>query len=250
MLATGIIFGAGLSRVTRRVPPGERREIRRNRKWVGAIVLVSLAILLALGAVVIPDGRRVLDTVYLRYFAVIVGLSGLGFRFKSVVGAPLVLAVVALVLAVTVLIAGYVRPPASLGWVRPLSSNGETLVVEIEAPGEAPRVVRVTGRRMRLVAEAIDVHEYYAFVPSGARYRWAELQALPESQDGSATQVDVKRSYSLPGRSWLTALITRYPVGIREERVSTPVVTPELYRRYELRVTEAGALEVAAQSGS
>lgn len=259
MTLSGFFTGASASRVSRLSRRAgrnlsERRrwkvssEASRSRGWVLFFLGLTVACLLALGAVFIPGPQQIVDPHVPWTYGVSALLFFLMFRFKRSFGLPMLV----IVCAGAVLLTFALSPWTIAGSgteilqfrVLTVEQNGGSATVEILRPsGLSPSETfrRIPGSTLQPAADMLLFDRFYFFLGGTLAYR----DAAPDGRLSSSSALPAGNGF--PGavaRAFLanTAAIP----GVRSTRAHTEPFTPFPLKTYSIVAGSNGLLTFSA----
>jgi hypothetical protein len=264
IFVAAVFLGAAVSRATRRTADRPDPDRARTRKWVLCCVWLSLAILAAVGAVLVPGSERLVRRVdgTLRLVEPLlpwVALAGfaiafLATRFRKALGIPVV--VLALVAAIALgLFFQSVRAftgETEIATVKALAVSDGRMRLEVQPEGRPSEMVDLDGDQFAPVVKVVIFDDFWVFL--GAK-TWYRLVGLVSFTTRGGMPVQSATAWVLPNPTGISeALWTRFEEN--EERIpGVKTVQTELVLKkarslgsWSIRVQNDGGVEVVPLS--
>jgi hypothetical protein len=253
-----IAIGAAVSRAT--MSTGRKKEPDRARtwKWVFVCIYLSLALLLGLAAVFIPGPEKIVD-VRLAYLAAIVSSAAfLIFRFKKVLGIPVLLLAVALFI-VTGLFLQSVNAftgETEIAKVRVISADGSRMKLEVIPREGETELLDLEGEYFAPIVKIVIFDDFWVFLGARTWYRFAGITSFRTVRDGDKTvfrQGNTDFYFDAPAgiSEAVFAGFEKYErsiPGVKAVQVEMVMKQPRELGSYSIRIQNDGGAEIIALS--
>lgn len=268
-LLAGVFTGAALSRASRPVrrvrgrrpeEPEHRAavELRRTAKWMFFTLYLSLAVVMALGAVFVPGPEKMQGARLLSRLLYLYGGSAafffLVFRFRRALG-PAVL-VLAIALVVTILL--FTRAltaftgETEIGRVRVLAAADGEMKLEILPDKGTATIARMEGTYFAPVVKVVVFDDYFVFLGAKTWYRFEGITSFDTERRESTTVLRQKDTdYYFPHPSGLPEALwsfyerrERLIPGIRTVQIEMDLKRARELSVYSLRIQNDGGLQI------
>ena len=202
-LISAIFLGLALSQTTRGIINTNDRERDRARKWTWITLNLSLSIIFALIGVFIPGPEKIQDIRLLYFFGGITAASFVGFRFKRLIGLPLVFLVLMFVLAISLFLQSITafKGETELALVRVLRIESPDMQLEVNLPNKGSEFMTLAGDYFAPVVRVIIFDDAFVFLGAKTWYRFDGFTSFfIVNQNGSTVfrQSDSIFSFSRP----------------------------------------------------
>lgn len=257
-LASGVAFGAAVSRATTRTAGKKDPDRARERKWVLVCLYLSAAVLAALAGVFVPGRPPAADIRLLWLFLAAAALSAAAFRFKKTAGSLILLLGIALALASGLFLQG-VRAftgETEIAVVRVLSADGNRMKLEVTASDPtvaAPAVLDLEGGYFAPVVKVVLFDDLLVFLGVKTWYRFAGMTSFRLVSDPKAAAGFQQGDSSWwiprpPGVSetlyaWFERNEDRIP-GVKTVQVGMDLKKARERASYSIRVQNDGGVEI------
>jgi hypothetical protein len=262
--AAAVLLGAAASRATRRTANRPDPHRAWTRKWVVCCVWLSLAVLAAVGAVLVPGSdrlaRRVDGTVRLvEPLLPWVALAGfalafLATRFRKAFGVPalalLLVAVVALGLFFQSVRA--FTGETEIATVKAITVADGRMRLEVQPEGRPPEMVDLDGDQFAPVVKAVIFDDLWVFLGARTWYRFVGLASFT-SRGGMPVQSATAWSLARPTGiseslwTWFEANEERIP-GVKTAQTELVLKRARSLGTWSIRVQNDGGVEVVPLS--
>jgi hypothetical protein len=182
-----MFLGAAVSRATRRTANRPDPQRARTRKWVLCCVYLSLAVLAAVGAVLVPGSERLVSRVGGRLRLVEplvpwVALAGftvtfLATRFRKSLGIPVILLGLVAVIALGLFFQS-VRAftgETEIATVKAITVADGKMRLEVQPEGRPPQMVDLDGDQFAPVVKVVIFDNLWVFLGARTWYRFVGL---------------------------------------------------------------------------
>lgn len=265
VLLSGVFLGAAASRATRRTANRPDPERARTRTWVLACVWLSLALLAAVGAVLVPGSERLVARgaggrlELAEPLAPWVALAGfvvafLASRFRKAVGIP----VVALALAALIALGLFLQSvraftgETEIAAVKAITVADGRMRLEVQPAGGPSELVELEGEYFAPVVAVVIFDDLWVFLGARTWYRFTGLVSFTMDH-GLPVQTDtVWRLERPPGVAeslwrWFEANEERIP-GVKTVQTDVVLKRARSLGSWSIRVQNDGGVEVVPLS--
>jgi hypothetical protein len=269
VFAASVFLGAAASRATRRTANRPDPHRAWTRKWVLFCVWLSLALLAAVGAVLVPGSERLLtrgaDGALRLVQPLLPWVALAGFlvtlfatRFRKSLGIPVVAIVLVAVIALGLFFQS-VRAftgETEIASVKALAVTDGRMRLEVLPQGQLPQLVELEGDQFAPVVKVVIFEDVWVFLGARTWYRFVGLVSFT-TKNGlpvqSATAWTVPRPVGISETlwSWFQANEERVP-GVKT--VQTEIVLKKVRSEarslgsWSIRVENDGGVEVVPLS--
>jgi hypothetical protein len=201
MFLAGVFLGAAASRATRRTANRPDPHRAATVKWVLFCTWLSLAVLSAVAAVLLPGADRLLTrgaggawklAEPLLPWVALAGfvLALLASRFRKAVGIPVaVLAIVAVVaLGLFFQSVRAFTGETEIATVKALAVDGGKMRLEVQLAGRPSEVIELDGDQFATEAKVVIFDDLWVFLGAKSWYRFVGLQSF-STENGRAVQM-------------------------------------------------------------
>jgi hypothetical protein len=257
-LFSALFLGAALNRASRPAAYPHWRaadpEKARTAKWTFFSLYLSLALVAALGALLVPGSAWIRNPVLLYFFFGATAFFFLAFRFKKSAGSVAVLLLVAL--AVTLLL--FFRSltaftgETEIGRVRVLAARGERMTVELLAGRREPVIASLEGAYFAPVVKVVIFDDAFVFLGAKSWYRFEALTSFARVTTNGTTTfrqqsevVVLEEPLGISESLW--ELFERYDnriPGVRTAQVEMDLKKARELTTYSLRIQNDGGLQI------
>jgi hypothetical protein len=257
LFVSALFLGAALQRATRRARPrfiGDDPERARTAKWLFFSFFLSLAVVLALGAIFVPGPQKFKEVRLLYFYLASTALFFLVFRFRKSAG----LAVVLLALALVFVLAMFLRSlvaftgETEIGRVRMLAARDGRMKLELAAPPREPVILSMDGLYFAPIVKVVIFDDLFVFLGAHSWYRFEGLTsfALQKGESGQSfrqqnTDYHFPEPQGIPERLW--QLYERYESripGVKSVQVELDLKRARELASYSLRIQNDGGLQI------
>jgi tryptophan-rich sensory protein len=259
-----VFFGAAVSRATRRTANRPDPERARTRKWVLFCVWLSLAVLAAVGAVLVPGSerlvRRVGGTLHLvEPLVPWVALAGfaiafLATRFRKSLGIPVIVLGLVAVIALGLFFQS-VRAftgKTEIATVKAITVADGKMRLEVQPAGRASAMVDLDGDQFAPEVRVVIFDDLWVFLGAKTWYRFVGLQSF-ETRNGRSIQSPTMWTLERPtGISeslwiWFERNEERIP-GVRTAQTELVLKKARSLGSWSVKVQNDGGVEVVPLS--
>jgi hypothetical protein len=257
-----VFLGAAVSRATRRTANRPDPDRARTRKWVLCCIWLSLAILAAVGAVLVPGSERLVRRVdgTLRLVEPLlpwVALAGfaiafLATRFRKALGIPVVVLALVAVIALGLFFQS-VRAftgETEIATVKALAVADARMRLEVQPEGRPSEMVDLDGDQFAPVVKVVIFDDLWVFLGARTWYRFVGLISFT-TEGGLPRQSDTVWKLAQPSGisealwAWFEQNEERVP-GVKT--VQTDVVLKKVQGRslgtWSVKIQNDGGVEV------
>jgi hypothetical protein len=268
VLLAGLFTGAALSRALRPVRPfgmrrressaapgsGPRDDHRRTAKWMFFTLYLSLALVMALGALFVPGPAKILDIRLLYFYGGSTVLFFLVFRFRRVLGPIAVVLLIAL--TITVLLFAQAMTAftgeTEIGRVRVLSAKGGQMKLEIQPEKGSPFIIPMDGTYFAPIVRVVIFDDYFVFLGAKSWYRFEGMTSFTMEKQQSGTVLRQQDTdFYFPVQSGVPEALwsfyerhERWIPGIRSVQTEMDLKRARELSVYSLRVQNDGGLQI------
>lgn len=265
VLLAGVFLGAAASRATRRTANRPDPERARTRKWVLACVWLSLALLAAVGAVLVPGSERLVARgaggrlALAEPLAPWVALAGfavafLASRFRKAVGIPVVALALVALLALGLFLQS-VRAftgETEIATVKALAVDAGKMRLEVQPAGGPSELVELEGEYFAPVVKLVLFDDAWVFLGAKSWYRFVGLTAATMKDEMPAWTATPWRLARPPGVAeslwkWFEANEERIP-GVKTVQTDVVLKRARSLGSWSIRVQNDGGVEVVPLS--
>lgn len=267
VLLVGVFLGAAASRATRRTAHRPDPLRARTRKWVLVCVWLSLAVLAAVGAVLVPGSERLLARgaggrlALAEPLAPWVALAGfavafLASRFRKAAGIPIFVLALAAVVALGLFFQS-VRAftgETEIATVKALAVADGKMRLEVQPAGRPSQMVDLDGDSFAPVVKVVIFDDRWVFLGATTWYRFEGLVSFTTKHGlpaQSATAWPVPRPVGISETlwRWFEENETRAP-GVKtvQTELTLKRVTARSLGTWSVRVQNDGGVEVVPLS--
>jgi hypothetical protein len=264
VFVAAVFLGAAASRATRRVADRPDPNRARTRKWVLCCVWLSIAVLAAVGAVLVPGSERLVRRVdgTLRLVEPLlpwVALAGfliafLALRFRKSLGVPvLVVGLVALIaLGLFFQSVRAFTGETEIGTVKALAVADGKMRLEVQPEGRPPEMVDLDGEQFAPVVKVVVFDDLWIFLGARTWYRFVGFVSF-SSRGGmpvqSATAWTLARPTGISESlwAWFEANEERIP-GVKTAQTELVLKRARSLGSWSVRVQNDGGVEVVPLS--
>jgi hypothetical protein len=262
IFVAAVFLGAAVSRATRRTANRPDPDRARTRKWVLCCVWLSLAILAAVGAVLVPGSERLVRRVdgTLRLVEPLlpwVALAGfaiafLATRFRKALGIPVVVLALVAVIALGLFFQS-VRAftgETEIATVKALAVADARMRLEVQPEGRPSEMVDLDGDQFAPVVKVVIFDDLWVFLGARTWYRFVGLISFT-TEGGLPRQSDTVWKLAQPSGisealwAWFEQNEERVP-GVKT--VQTDVVLKKVQGRslgtWSVKIQNDGGVEV------
>lgn len=256
LLLSALFSGAALSRATRRVAgnddPG-REERSRTLKWVFFSLHLSLAVIFALCALLIPGAAAFGRPPQLLFYLVSTGLFFLAFRFRRSFGVVFFLLLLALATTLFLFVQSLnaFTGETEIARVRILDIDDNTrppvMTLELNAAGKEPRVLRLKGSYFAPIVRVIIFEDYLVFLGRRSWYRFEGLTSFDNDFRQQDTELIFSHSFGMSKRLW--EVYERYETkipAVKSVQVEMDLKRAREFFTYALMLQNDGGLQILA----
>jgi len=259
-----MFLGAAVSRATRRTANRPDPQRARTRKWVLCCVYLSLAVLAAVGAVLVPGSERLVSRVggTLRLVEPLVpwvALAGfavtfLATRFRKSLGIPVILLGLVAVIALGLFFQS-VRAftgETEIATVKAITVADGKMRLEVQPEGRPPQMVDLDGDQFAPVVKVVIFDDLWVFL--GAR-TWYRFVGLVSFTTRGGMPVQSATTWALDNPTGISeALWTRFEQfeqripGVKTVQTELTLKKARSLGSWSIRVQNDGGVEVAPLS--
>jgi len=254
LFVSALFLGAALQRATRRARPrflGDDPERARTAKWLFFSFFLSLAIVLALGAVFVPGPQKFKEVRLLYFYLASTALFFLAFRFRKSAGLTVVLLGVALafVLAMFLRSLAAFTGETEIGRVRVLSARDDRMKLEIMATHGSPVILPMDGTYFAPVVKVVIFDDLWVFLGARTWYRFEGFSSYSQRKGDPIPRQETSYSFpqpqGIPERLWQMYERNegRIP-GVKSVQVEMDLKRARELASYSLRVQNDGGLQI------
>lgn len=261
----GVFLGAAASRATRRTAHRPDPHRASTVKWALFCVWLSLAVLSAVAAVLLPGSHKLLARAsggawrFAEPLLPWVALAGfvlalLASRFRRAVGIPIaVLAIVAV--AALGLFFQSVRAftgETEIATVKALAVDGGKMRLEVQLEGRPSEVVELEGDQFATEAKVVIFDDLWVFLGAKSWYRFVGLQSFA-TRDGRAVQMPTMWTPDrAPGItetlwSWFEENDDRIP-GVKTVQTELTLKRARALGTWAVMIQNDGGVEIVSRS--
>jgi hypothetical protein len=262
IFVAAVFLGVAVSRATRRTANRPDPDRARTRKWVLCCIWLSLAILAAVGAVLVPGSERLVRRVdgTLRLVEPLlpwVALAGfaiafLATRFRKALGIPVVVLALVAVIALGLFFQS-VRAftgETEIATVKALAVADARMRLEVQPEGRPSEMVDLDGDQFAPVVKVVIFDDLWVFLGARTWYRFVGLISFT-TEGGLPRQSDTVWKLAQPSGisealwAWFEQNEERVP-GVKT--VQTDVVLKKVQGRslgtWSVKIQNDGGVEV------
>ncbi len=254
LFVSALFLGAALQRATRRARPrflGDDPERARTAKWLFFSFFLSLAIVLALGAVFVPGPQRLKEVRLLYFYLASTALFFLAFRFRKSAGLTVVLLAVALAFVMAMFLRSLVAftGETEIGRVRVLSARNDRMKLEIMATHGSPVILPMEGSYFAPVVKVVIFDDLWVFLGARAWYRFEGFSSYSQQKGDPIPRQETSYSFpqpqGIPERLWqmYESNEGRIP-GVKSVQVEMDLKRARELASYSLRIQNDGGLQI------
>jgi hypothetical protein len=254
LFVSALFLGAALQRATRRARPrflGDDPERARTAKWLFFSFFLSLAIVLALGAVFVPGPQKFKEVRLLYFYLASTALFFLAFRFRKSAGLTVVLLGVALafVLAMFLRSLAAFTGETEIGRVRVLSARDDRMKLEIMATHGSPVILPMDGTYFAPVVKVVIFDDLWVFLGARTWYRFEGFSSFSQQKGDPIPRQETNYSFpqpqGIPERLWQMYERNegRIP-GVKSIQVEMDLKRARELASYSLRIQNDGGLQI------
>jgi hypothetical protein len=257
LFVSALFLGAALQRATRRARPrflGDDPERARTAKWLFFSFFLSLAVVLALGAVFVPGPQRFNDLRLSYFYLASTALFFLVFRFKKSAGLAVVLLALALVFVLVMFLRSLVAftGETEIGRVRVLAARDDRMKLELAAPPREPVILSMDGRYFAPIVKVVIFDDLFVFLGAHSWYRFEGLTsfALQKGQSGQSfrqqnTDYHFPEPQGISERLWQLYERNEGRIhGVKSVQVEMDLKRARELASYSLRIENDGGLQI------
>ncbi len=254
VVLAAVFLGAAAARATRRAGTHPDAERARARKWTLVCVWLSLAILAALGEVLVVGVVRMADPRLAVAAAAALALTFAGSRFRKSFGLPVTVLVLALVLTLGLFFQSIhaFTGETEIARVNVARSAGGAMVLELLPSGQSPELVELTGDYFAPVVNVVIFDDFWVFLGARTWYRFTGISPFV-MRDG--LPVSSGPGWKLPQPSGMSETLwsafeaneARIP-GVKSAQTEVILKRAQAPRAWSIRVQNDGGVEVVALS--
>jgi len=260
-LASGIGFGAAVSRATRRTARQKDPEKAATRKWVLVCFYLSASVLLALAGVFLPSSPAVMDIRLLWVFLASAVLSAASFRFRKTAGSLILLSLIVIVLSFALFLQSLraFSGETEIAVVRVLSVDDSRMKLEV-SPSDpsvaAPTVLDLEGRYFAPVVKVVIFDDLFVFLGVKTWYRFMGMTSFRVPADSKTTELKqgqggwwIRRPADLAETmyAWFESNDGRIP-GVKTVQIGMDLKKARERGSYSIRVQNDGGVEIVSLS--
>ena len=254
LFVSALFLGAALQRATRRARPrflGDDPERARTAKWLFFSFFLSLAIVLALGAVFVPGPQKFKEVRLVYFYLASTALFFLAFRFRKSAGLTVVLLGVALafVLAMFLRSLAAFTGETEIGRVRVLSARDDRMKLEIMATHGSPVILPMDGTYFAPVVKVVIFDDLWVFLGARTWYRFEGFSSYSQRKGDPIPRQETSYSFpqpqGIPERLWQMYERNegRIP-GVKSVQVEMDLKRARELASYSLRIQNDGGLQI------
>ena len=249
---SALFFGAAVSRVT--VLPSRTRYPERTRewKWVWVAFYFSFSILFALAGFFVSGPRSVSSPGLSQFFFIAAGICFLIFRFKRLIGFPVIVLASFLVVSILLFVQSFssFTVEERIAVIRVISVGKEEMSLEVQATGGDSLIVTMKGVAFAPVVEIVSFDDVYIFLGARSYYRFLGMMSfMTDRSTGSSVYRQAQQMVALPGPHGITGKVygffERYESklpGIRAVQTDIVMKKPKQFAIYDLLMKADGGL--------
>lgn len=264
VFTAAVFLGAAVSRATRRAGDRPDPHRARTRKWVFCCVWLSIAILAAVGAVLVPGSERLVrrsggSRALVEPLLPWVALAGflvafLATRFRKSLGIPVVVLLLVAIIALGLFFQS-VRAftgETEIATVKALTVADGKMRLEVQLPERIPELVDLDGEQFAPVVKVVIFDDGWVFLGARTWYRFEGLVSFT-TRDGMPVQsVTSWKLAHAPGISetlwsWFEENETRIP-GVKTAQTELALKKARSLGAWSVRVQNDGGVEVVSRS--
>jgi len=228
--------------------------MRRTAKWIFFTLYLSLAVVMALGAVFVPGPARILDTRLLYFYAASTGLFFLVFRFRKVM-APIVVVLLVALIGAVLLFAQALNAftgETEIGRVRVLAAADGQMTLEVTPEATEPVVVPMRGSYFAPVVKVVIFEDYFVFLGAKTWYRFEGISSFEmEQREAGRALRQQDTDHYFPSPSGISERLWRFYErhegllpGVRSVQIEMDLKRPRESALYSLLIQNDGGLQI------
>jgi hypothetical protein len=265
VFVAAVFLGAAASQATRRTAHRPDPHRASTRKWVLCCIYLSLGVLAAVGAVLVPGSerlvRRVDGTVRLAEpllpWVALAGfaLALLATRFRKSFGIPVLILLLVAVIALGLFFQS-VRAftgETEIATVRAMTVADAKMRLEVQPEGRPPEMVDLDGAQFAPVVKVVIFDDLWVFLGARTWYRFVGLVSFTTGRDGLPVQsttgwtLDRPTGISESLWTWFEANEERIP-GVKTAQTELVLKKARSLGTWSIRVQNDGGVEVVPLS--
>ena len=251
-LLAGLFVGAAAARAVTRTRHRKDPDRARVRKWIGACLLFSIAIVVALLGVFIPGPTKVVD-IRLAWAAGIAAVVAFGaLRFRKAIGIP----VLVLFVASAVLLGLFLQSiraftgETEIATVRVISVPSSSMRLEVWPRGGEPVLLTMDGVYFAPIVKVVIFDDLLVFLGARTWYRFEGVTSFDANLRQGTRHFRFSNPAGISEQLW--ALFeqneTRIP-GVKTVQIEMPSKRAMEFATYGIMVQNDGGVEVVPKSG-
>lgn len=255
---SGLFCGAALNRALRSAGYPRWRASDPERagtaKWMFFTLYLSLAVIAALGAVFVPEPKKILDIRLAYLFLGSTVFFFLVFRFKKTLGLLSVILAVALVVTMLLFLQSLnaFTGETEIGQIRVLDVQDGRMKLEILPARGDSTITWMQGSYFAPIVKVVIFDDYVVFLGAKTWYRFEGVTSFETEKTQSGTVLRQQDTdYYFPSPSGMTAKLwdfyERYDAripGVRTVQVEMDLKRARELSVYALRIQNDGGLQI------
>jgi hypothetical protein len=251
VVVAGLFFGAAVASATVRVRGRKDPERARARKWVSACVLLSVAIVLGLGALFIPGPSKILDMRLAWAAGAAAALAFVALRFKKSAGIPIVV-----VLAVAVVSAGlFLRSiraftgETEIGVVRVIGADDASMRLELIPRERDPVLLTMNGVYFSPIVKVVIFNDLFVFLGARTWYRFEGMTSFDRNLRQGSSDYRFAQPPGISERLW--SLFEQHDAsipGVKTAQIELVMKKAKEFASYSIRIRNDGGVLIEQKS--
>ena len=252
IVLAGLFIGAAASRATTRTRNKQNPDKARTRKWVGACIFLSLAVILGLFAVFIPGAGKMRDPRMLWAALIAAGVAFAALRFKKSLGIPIVVLLLAAILSFGLFLQSIraFTGETEIAEVKVLSSTASTMHLELVPRGDEPVLLTMNGTYFAPVVKVVIFSDLFVFLGARTWYRFEGMTSFNDAYRQQDTDFRFAHPLGISERLW--SLFERnetHVPGVKAVQIEMTLKRAQEFGSFGIMVQNDGGVQIVAKSG-
>jgi hypothetical protein len=252
VVLAGLFAGAAASRATTRTRNRPDPDKARTRKWVGACILLSLAVVFGLLAVFVPGAGRIRDPRMLWAALIAAGIAFSAMRFKKSLGIPIVVALLAVVIVFGLFLQSIraFTGETEIAAVKVLSTTSSSMRLELVPRGDAPVLLTMNGTYFAPIVKVVIFSDLFVFLGARTWYRFEGMTSFNDAYRQQDTDFRFPHPMGISEKLW--TLFERYETrvpGVKAVQIEMTLKKAQEFASFGIRIQNDGGVQVVPKSG-